>query len=90
MAQRGRRGLPSSQRRCNISDGRASNTLGGTESIIKEETVYIGTFHSLDLFKDQPWRSNEKGDSYFLSVSQPKVTFPTMSMTPRIDIRKAA
>lgn len=31
-----------------------------------------------------------KRDSYFLSVSQPKVTFPTMSMTPRIDIRKAA
>lgn len=31
-----------------------------------------------------------KRDSYFLSVSQPKVTFPTMFMTPRIDIRKAA
>lgn len=36
------------------------------------------------------WSKEKSRDSYFMSVSQPKVMFPTMSMTPRIDIRKAA
>lgn len=90
MSQRGSRGLPSSQRRCNIPNGRASNTCKGTKETLSKKNLVILLYFNYQFGSWCQWSKEKSRDSYFLSVSQPKVMFPTMSMTPRIDIRKAA